>query len=417
MSALIVGRAICGVGGVGMYIGVMTLLSLTTSIHERPNYIASTGIVWALGTVLGPVVGGAFSDSTATWRWAFYINICLGGVFAPVYLLLLPSIDPRPRKTFFKRLRETDILGGMLLIGAFVSGIMAISFGGTLYLWRSAQIIGCFLVSGTLFIVFGVQQAYSFLTTNERRIFPVEFLKSRTMVLLFCSMSCASTGLFIPIYMVPLFFQFTRSDTALDAAVRLLPFVFVSVFACLVNGAIMSKYGLYMPWYLAAGIFTTVGATLMSIVSENTSTSQIYGSIILLGFGVGLVLQASFSVAQANVPARKVSDAVGFITCAQVSSLTISLAIANSVFLNEAQNRISAFLPDVPLSTIQGAIAGVGSMFVAKLPNETRYLVLKAIVQSMSKVYILGISAGIFLILLSLGLRRERLFLTVSVIA
>jgi MFS family permease len=417
MSVLIVGRAICGVGGVGLYIGVMTLLSMTTSIRERPNYIASTGLVWGLGTVLGPVVGGAFADSTATWRWAFYINLCLGGAFAPVYLLLLPSIDPRPGMHFFKRLNEMDILGGILLIGAFISGIMAISFGGTLYLWKSAQIIGCFLLSGTLFILCGFQQAYAFLTTNERRIFPVEFLKSRTMVLLFFLMSCASTGLVIPLYMVPLFFQITRSDTALDAALHLLPFVFVSVFACLLNGAIMSKYGYYMPWYLAAGIFTAIGATLMYIVSENTSTSQIYGSTTLLGFGIGLVLQASFSVAQASVPAGKISDAVGFITCAQVSSLAISLAIANSVFLNEAQNSIGAFLPDVPLSTIQGAIAGVGSKFVVTLPSETKYLVLKAIVQSMGKVYILGISAGVFLILLSLGLKRERLFLRVGVIA
>jgi hypothetical protein len=71
----------------------------------------------------------------------------------------------------------------------------------------------------------------------------------------------------------------------------------------------------------------------------------------------------------------------------------------------------------VQLSTIQGAIAGVGSKFVATLPDKTRYLVLKAIVESMGKVYILGISAGAFLVLLSLGLRRERLFLTVGVIA
>ncbi len=76
-------------------------------------------------------------------------------------------------------------------------------------------------------------------------------------------MSCASTSLLIPIYMVPLFFQSIRLDTALDAAVRLMPFVLISVFSCLVNGAIRSKYGYYMPWYLAAGIFTTVGATLM----------------------------------------------------------------------------------------------------------------------------------------------------------
>jgi hypothetical protein len=76
---------------------------------------------------------------------------------------------------------------------------------------------------------------------------------------------------------------------ALNAAVCLLPFVFVSVFACLVNSVIISKYGFYMPWYLAASIFTTIGATLMSIVSENTSMSQIYRSIILLSFSVGLV--------------------------------------------------------------------------------------------------------------------------------
>jgi hypothetical protein len=74
----------------------------------------------------------------------------------------------------------------------------------------------------------------------------------------------------------------------------------------------------------------------MSIVNKNTSTSQIYRSTILLGFGVSLVLQASFSVAQAKVLARKILDAVGFISCTQVSSLTISLAIANNVFLNKA---------------------------------------------------------------------------------
>jgi hypothetical protein len=117
------------------------------------------------------------------------------------------------------------------------------------------------------------------------------------MVLLFYLISCASTRLVIPLYMVLLFFQFTRLDTALDAALHLLPFVFISVFACLLNSAIMSKYGYYMPWYLAASIFTTISATLMSIVSKNTSTSQIYRSTILLGFGTSLVLQASFSVA------------------------------------------------------------------------------------------------------------------------
>ena len=75
MDALIVGRAICGLGGAGMYTGVLTLLSVTTTEHERPTYIGFTGITWGLGTVLGPIIGGAFADSSATWRWAFCKHI------------------------------------------------------------------------------------------------------------------------------------------------------------------------------------------------------------------------------------------------------------------------------------------------------------------------------------------------------
>jgi MFS family permease len=75
MNALIVGRVIAGVGGSGMYVGVMTLLSVTTSIQERPMYVGLTGLLWGIGTVLGPIIGGAFTDSSAGWRWAFYINL------------------------------------------------------------------------------------------------------------------------------------------------------------------------------------------------------------------------------------------------------------------------------------------------------------------------------------------------------
>lgn len=71
MDLLIFGRALCGLGGVGLYAGVMTLLSVTTTEHERPMYIGLTGLTWGLGTVLGPIIGGAFTSSSAGWRWGF----------------------------------------------------------------------------------------------------------------------------------------------------------------------------------------------------------------------------------------------------------------------------------------------------------------------------------------------------------
>ncbi|KAJ5461966.1 uncharacterized protein N7458_003518 [Penicillium daleae] len=93
MNVFIVGRAIAGLGGSGMYLGCLNLLSVTTSIQQRPQYIALTGITWGSRTVLGPVVGGAFAQSThATWRWAFYINLCIGVAFLPIYIAYLPEM-------------------------------------------------------------------------------------------------------------------------------------------------------------------------------------------------------------------------------------------------------------------------------------------------------------------------------------
>jgi MFS family permease len=69
MNALIVGRVIAGIGGAGMYLGNLNLLTINTTLRERPVYMGGVGIVWGAGTILGPVIGGSFADSGATWRW------------------------------------------------------------------------------------------------------------------------------------------------------------------------------------------------------------------------------------------------------------------------------------------------------------------------------------------------------------
>ena len=411
MDALIIGRAICGVGGSGMYVGVMTLLAATTTMHERPMYVGGTGLTWGLGTVLGPIIGGAFTDSSAGWRWAFYINLCIGAVCAPVYLFMLPNKDPRPGVSFMDRAREMDYVGAILTIGAFVSGVMAVSFGGVTYPWNSGRIIGLFVCSGVLFILLGIQQVWTVFTNTYRRVFPVEFFKSRTILILFCMTAAGGTAVFVPIYMIPIFFQFTRSDSALEAGVRLLPFILLMIFAVIGNGAILSAYGYYMPWYTMGGLLVLTGGALMYTVDQNTSISRVYGYSVILGFGNGLFAQASFSVAQAIVEPHLIASAVGFITCAQISGVTIALAIANSVFLNKSQTSIQAILPNVPIKEIQAAIAGAGSDFVKSLSATVREEVLTAIVSAMSKTYILVITAGTLAALLSLAMKRERLFM------
>ena len=302
-------------------------------------------------------------------------------------------------------------MGALLILGAFVSGVMAINFGGVVYAWSSGRIIGLFVTSGVLFILFGLQQSFSVLTTPDRRIFPLEFLKSRTMLILFTCTACASTATFVPIYFIPLFFQFVRNSSALGAGVHLLPYVFMLVFFCIANGAIMSQTGWYSPWYLFAGIFVVIGESLLYTASSTTSASAVYGYSVLAGIGAGAFVQASFSVAQATVGEELIPIAIGYITCAQVGGGTIALAIANAVFLNRASKSIAVILPTVPVAEIQAAIAGAGSKFIRSLNAETQAKVLNAIVNAMSRVYILGITAGALTIILSVFMKREKLFM------
>lgn len=222
--------------------------------------------------------------------------------------------------------------------------------------------------------------------------------------------SAGGTAVFVPIYMIPLFFQFTRGDSALRAGVRLLPYIAFVVTAIFVNGATLSKFGYYQPWFTAGGLLAVVGGTLMYIVDVDTKAANVYGYSIILGTGAGLWLQASFSVAQAVVEPALIPSAVGFITCAQFVGITIALAIANSIYLNKSQTSISEILPNVPLEDIQAAMSGSRSTFLKTLSKSQRDQVLEAIVSSMSESYILVITAGALVAVLSLVMKRERVF-------
>lgn len=415
IDAFIFARAVCGISGAGMYVGLMTLLAVTTTIQERPMYVSGAGFTWGLGTVLGPIIGGAFTDSSAGWRWSFYINLCIGAVCAPVYLFMLPSDkDPRPDVSFLDRALELDFIGGTLLIGAFVSGVMAVSFGGLMFPWKSGRIIGLFVCSGVLFILLGIQQTNTILTTPARRIMPVEFFKMPTILTLFAATAAGGTAIFVPVYMAPLFFQFTRGDSALQSGVRLLPFIFIMIVAVIANGAVLSKHGMYMPWYLAGGSLIVIGAALMYTVKLSTSISHIYGYTVLIGLGVGLFSQTSFSVAQALVEPHMIPAAVGFISCAQITGITLSLAIANAVFLNRSEEGIKAILPDIPSTEIEQTIAGAQSTLLQSLSPGVKHQVLEVIVDAQNNAYILVMTAGALVTLLSLTMKREKLFMEAS---
>ena len=318
--------------------------------------------------------------------------------------------------SFLARLAEVDWIGTLLQVGAFTSGIMAISFGGIVYLWNSGQTIGLFVCSGILFIALGLQQSLIILTTRERRVFPVQYVQNKEMVILFAQIAAASTNSFMAIYFIPIYFQFVQSDQALRAGVRLLPYIIPLVFATLLNGALMEKLRYYMPWFAVGGVLIIISNAMLYYITLNTTAGYVYGALVLGGLGTGLFINAPYTIAQWLAPASEIADAVGFITCAQVAGVTISLAIANTVFLNLAQNSISRLLPSVSKSTVQGAISGVNSQFLKTLSPEMQSAVLEAIIYAIQRVFILGITAGCVALVLAIFMSREKIDLNQAAI-
>lgn len=331
-------------------------------------------------------MGGAFADSKATWRWGFYVNLCIIGLLSPVYLFLIPSFKPQQSRSIQSRLSDLDGTGALLSIGSLVCLVMAINFGGTLFAWNSAQTIVLFVLSGVLITAFVVQQHFAFLTRQACRLFPVSLLKDKEAILLFILTATFNSAGFIPIYYIPTYFQFTRGDSPLESAVRLLPLIVFITFTIMVNGGTLSKGGRYMPWFLVGSILTLVSGVLFSLIDPTTSTSAIYGYEVLLGIGSGCGMQGAFAVIQTITKPEMVTSGISFIMIAQLLSVSLALSISGAIFVNTALSGLQELLVGRSRPELQSALLGLSGDFLSTLTSDQRDRALAIIVQSLSKV-------------------------------
>ncbi|KAI0181680.1 MFS general substrate transporter [Hypoxylon sp. FL1284] len=412
VEAVIVGRAVAGVGGSGIYVGTVNIMSAMTIATERNQYLGFVGMTWALGTIIGPLVGGAFADSPATWRWAFYINILIAAVAAPACILLIPKIVPPTSDSLFARIKRIDYAGAVLFLGGVVTIIIILGCGGSIYGWDSGQMIGLYVATVVIWVAFGLQQRLSLFTTD--RLFPVQFVGDWEMVIMFCWTSVAIANVVVTIYTLPLFFQFTYGDSALRAAVWTLPFIGAAVVSCGLSGPMFPKFSVYMLWFAGSAALMLVGAGLLTTIDYNTSRGAIAGFTVIQGFGCGPVMQLGYTVGQVKVPRTAVSEVTAFLTCAQMAGLALSLGIATTVFLNSATHDISILLPDLPRDFIEASINGAKTTLLQDLSPALRLRVLETIASTAGKVFYLNVAGAAFGFLMSLVMKRERLQLDVN---
>nr|ART35015.1 putative Major Facilitator Superfamily transporter [Fusarium miscanthi] len=382
IQALIIGRVIAGIGGSGMYSGTLTYVSVLTNQQEKPAYLAGSTVVWGVGSVLGPVVGGAFASSSATWRWGFYINLPIGAVFAPAYFLLFPSADPNPTKTLAEKLRLVDWINAVIFLAGSACLTVALTFGGVVYSFHSGTIIALWIVTGVLLVAFVVLLKRHPLVSKENRLYPLHYFKKWILVNMQLQVFLSSGIILAMTYFVPLYFQFIKGDGALEAGVRLLPLIMFMVAVSLLNGFLMPRYGLIPVWYIGGSSLALIGSALMYTIDETTSNGKIYGYNILVGAGTGCYIVAGFAIVQSLVPTHEIADAV-----AQDLGMVLFLAISGSLFHNIGVDKVGSALPTASDAEIGNLIAGTSSAVFKALSEHEKALVIPEIAIAMKSIW------------------------------
>ncbi|KAK0649656.1 major facilitator superfamily domain-containing protein [Cercophora newfieldiana] len=413
MNALIVGRVLAGAGGSGVYLGALNYFSYLTMPNERGLYITLIGFFWGVGAVLGPIIGGAFAESNATWRWAFYINLVIGAVVAPIFLFYLPPIHPVQGKSIRERLYNLDILGLTLVAASWVMFTVAFSFAGIQWAWSDGRSIALVVVFGVLLIASILQQYFTVFTSKATRAVPGHLLPSRTQMLLVIATGCATATLFVTVYYIPIYFQFVHNDGPIQAAIRLLPYIIIMVTTNVAAGKFLSTIRYYMPIYVLAGVLITVGGSLLVVyLDPSTSQSVIYGLSVIVAVGTGLTIQLGYAVATLTVAASDIGNAISLQNLGQIGGSTVVLVISGQVFQSYAVRNLTAALAGHGLSAAEiiSVTAGAQSEVFKTLSPELKVAASGAIVHAMQRSFALVISSGAIMIAAGLGMKREKLF-------
>ncbi|KAI0177899.1 major facilitator superfamily domain-containing protein [Pestalotiopsis sp. NC0098] len=389
-AMLIVGRAIAGVGASGVSSGAYTILSATVPLERRPAILGMLMGIAQLGTISGPLVGGAFTTGY-TWRWCFYINLPLGALVA-VPLLLLHIPDQVEKSNALKVVRNLhrhlDLIGFALLAPAIVQLLLALQFGGNQFAWSSSQVIGLFCGSGATFIVWVFWNIHK----GDKALLPFFIIKRREVWTSGVNYAFMMSTVFGSTYFLPIYFQAVKGVNAIMSGVYLLPIVLPQLLSAVVGGTLVTKIGYVPPFALVGGALGCIGSGLFSLFQPDTPTGEWVGFSIIAGLGRGASLQMPLIAIQSAVTPEEMSPAMAFSVWCQYIGPTIFLTLYNTIFDSSLRSQIPKYAPDVDA---QAVIAAGATRFRALVSAQDLPGVLVAFSTSLDYTFYLQAGAGV----------------------
>jgi MFS family permease len=337
---LLAGRIVQGTGGAGIGLLTHIIISDLVPVRERSKFMAIIFSSFAVGTALGPFIGGTVVQRVS-WRWVFYINLPISGIAVLLLYLFLQvqSIKPQSSRGILMRV---DFIGIFLLMTSVTALLLGVSFGGSRFPWSSWRVIVPLALGSLGLFLFYAYEA-SGLCLDP--ILPFRILVSnRTTTIALILSFCHFLFSYWMIYILPVYFQGVLLLSPEKSGMLLLPTVLVIVPLSVISGVILTRSGRYKPMHIIATGLITLGSGFFILLDSESSVFECMVCQCIMASGVGMLMSTLVPAVQAGLPEADVSVATAtwgfFCASGGIWGVAIPGAILDSQFQRYLRNRI-----------------------------------------------------------------------------